>query len=297
MVEGKKLSIILPCLNEHDAVRRIVSRLTENWPDAEIIVVDDGSTPPLEFEQAVKIIRHPARMGNGAAIKSGAREASREILLFMDSDGQHDPDDIPALLDKFDEGYDMVVGARSADSHSTVHRKFANSVYNKLASIMTGFKIVDLTSGFRAARSKHFRKFLYLLPNGFSYPTTSTMAFFRCGLSVAYVPIIVHKRTGQSKIRILKDGIRFFVIIMRVGALFSPMRFFLPISVLLFLLGSVWYGYTYITQHRFTNMGAVMYLSSLITFFFGLVSEQISALHYRYSEDRRRASDFPDKSG
>jgi len=227
---ANQLSIILPCLNEHVSVQGIAERLAKDWPDAEIIVVDDGSTPPLQIDAPVKIIRHPARLGNGASIKSGAREASREFLLFMDSDGQHDPADIPALLEKIDEGYDMVVGARAAESHSSLHRRFANSFYNKLASIMTGFKIIDLTSGFRAARAMHFRKFLYLLPNGFSYPTTSTMAFFRCGLPIAYVPITVSKRSGKSKIRLLHDGVRFFVIIMRVGALFSPMRFFLPIS-------------------------------------------------------------------
>ncbi len=159
---------------------------------------------------------------------------------------------------------------------------------------MTGFRIQDLTSGFRAARARPFRNFLYLLPNGFSYPTTSTMAFFRCGYSVAYVPIRASQREGLSKINVLRDGVRFLVLILRIGALFSPMRLFLPVALTLFVLGTAWYGYTYATTSRFTNMSAVLYLSSLLTFLFGIVSEQISALHYRYSEERRRHSDRDD---
>lgn len=288
---GKKLSIILPCLNESATLPGIVQRLEETYPDAEIIVVDDGSSPPVPATGKAIVIRHPTTIGNGAAIKTGVRKATGDYLVFMDTDGQHDVDDIEKLLEPFDQGYDMVVGARDPDTHASAARRYANMGFNRLASLMTGFQIKDLTSGFRAARAKPFRNFLYLLPNGFSYPTTSTMAFFRCGYPVAYVPIRASSRSGRSKIRILRDGVRFFVLILRIGALFSPMRLFLPVALLLFSLGTGWYFYTFVTLHRFTNMSAVLYLSAMLTFLFGIVSEQISALHYRYSEERRRASD------
>jgi len=283
-----KLSIIIPCLNEASTLPDLVERIEALYPDAELIIVDDGSTPPIQPTGNATILRHPKTIGNGAAVKTGVRNASGDILVFMDADGQHDPATIRTLLEPFDEGFDMVVGARDPGMHASLARRYANSGFNKLASVMTGFRIMDLTSGFRAARAKPFRNFLYLLPNGFSYPTTSTMAFFRCGYSVAYVPIRVARRQGLSKINIVKDGLRFFVLILRIGALFSPMRFFLPVAVALFFLGTGWHVYTYYNFGRFTNMGAVLYLSALLTFLFGIISEQISALHYRFSEERRR---------
>lgn len=286
-----KISVILPCLNEAATLPGLIEAIEAQYPDAEIIVVDDGSSPPVPPAGSARIIRHPKTIGNGAAVKTGARNATGDYLVFMDSDGQHDPSDIPRLLEAFEEGYDMVVGARHTSTHASSARRFANFTFNKLATLMTGFYIEDLTSGFRAARATPFRNFLYLLPNGFSYPTTSTMAFFRCGYSVHYVPIRASKREGTSKIKILRDGVRFFVLILRIGALFSPMRLFLPVALVLFVLGTIWYGYTYATTNRFTNMSAVLYLSALLTFLFGIVSEQISALHYRYSEERRRSSD------
>jgi glycosyltransferase involved in cell wall biosynthesis len=231
-------------------------------------------------------------MGNGAAIKTGARNATGSILVFMDADGQHTPADITRLLDKFDEGYDMVVGARHLDSHASLARRIGNTIYNKLASWMTGYPIEDLTSGFRAARSRHFKKFLYLLPNKFSYPTTSTMAFFRSGLPVGYVPIKAMNRTSDRKshIRLFHDGFRFLLIIMKIGALFSPMRFFLPISGTLFLVGITYYAYTYLAWGRLTNMSAILFLSALFTFLIGIVSEQISALHYKDIVETKRRS-------
>ncbi len=291
-IDPASVSVVVPCLNEHHTISDLASRLSTELPGAEIIIVDDGSSPPIPNMAEAVVLRHPYNIGNGAAIKTGARHASRDFLVFLDADGQHDPQDIRRLLDKLDEGYDLVVGARSMDSQASMGRWLANHVYNRFASVLTGFKIQDLTSGFRAARAKPFKNFLYLLPNGFSYPTTSTMAFFRCGYSVAYIPIQAAQRVGKSKIRLFKDGLKFLVIILRIGTLFSPMRFFLPLSFAIFLIATSYYGYTYITANRFTNMSAVLYLSSLFTFLFGIVSEQISALHYRYSEERRRSSDL-----
>ncbi len=286
------LSIILPAKNEAANLPPVLVQLAARFPAAEILVVDDGSTDAtahIARKQGARVISHPYSMGNGAAIKTGARHATGDVLVFMDADGQHDPADIDRLLAKFDEGYEMVVGARQADTHASLGRRLANHGYNRLASWMTGYGIEDLTSGFRAVRARHFRKFLYLLPNGFSYPTTSTMAFFRSGFPVAYVPIRAGRRGGKSHISVLRDGSRFVLIILKVGALFSPMRFFLPLSLVFLLLGVGYYGYTYFTMGRFTNMSAVLLIYSLSLFLIGLVSEQISALHYKgVEEDQRR---------
>jgi len=290
------VSIILPAKNEAENLEKLLPGLRQTFPDEEIIVVDDGSTDStiaICNQNDVNTISHVYSMGNGAAIKTGTRNAAGNILVFMDADGQHSPDDIQHLVDKINDGYDMVVGARQIDTHASITRRIGNTIYNKLASWMTGYPIEDLTSGFRAARARHFRKFLYLLPNKFSYPTTSTMAFFRSGLTVGYVPIKAMNRTGDRKshIRLFHDGFRFFIIIMKIGALFSPMRFFLPISGTLLAAGLGYYAYTYMTSGRLTNMTAILFLSSLFTFLIGIVSEQISALHYKdITETRRRTS-------
>lgn len=290
------VSIILPAKDEAESLKKLLPELRRQYPDEEIIVVDDGSTDTtvdLCSQSGVKVISHVYSMGNGAAIKTGARNATGNILVFMDADGQHAPDDIQRLVDEINNGYDMVVGARMMDTHASITRKVGNTIYNKLASWMTGYPIKDLTSGFRAARARHFRKFLYLLPNKFSYPTTSTMAFFRSGLPVGYIPIRTMNRSGERKshIRLFHDGFRFLIIILKIGALFSPMRFFLPISAALFLTGLVYYGYTYINWGRLTNMSAILFLSSLSTFLIGIVSEQISALHYKDIQETRRRTE------
>ena len=286
----RDISIILPAKNEAESLKILLPKLRQHYPVEEIIVVNDGSsdhTTEICNQNHVTVVSHVYSMGNGAAIKTGARNASGDILIFMDADGQHNPEDINRLTEKLDAGFDMAVGARQTDTHASLARKLGKSLYNRLASWMTGYPINDLTSGFRAARAKHFKRFLYLLPNKFSYPTTITMAFFRSGLPVAYVPIQAIDRQGNSKshIRLFHDGFRFFIIILKIGALFSPMRFFLPISALLLMVGVSYYGYTYINWGRLTNMSTILILSSLFTFLIGIVSEQISALHYKDIED------------
>ncbi len=284
----KNISIIIPAKNEELGLSKLIPTLRKLHSSSEIIVVNDGSTDKTEelsISCGAKVITHNYSKGNGAAIKTGARAATNSILVFMDADGQHKPEDISHLLDKLEEGYDMVIGARRVSTHATSLRLTGNLVYNKLASYMTGHKIKDLTSGFRAVKKEKFLQFLYLLPNGFSYPTTSTMAFFRSGYSVAYIPINALQREGKSHINLLKDGIKFFTIILKIGALFSPMRLFLPVSVFLFLTGLLYYAYTFLTMHRFTNMSGLLFTSSLIIFLMGVLSEQISSLHYKNIDD------------
>ncbi|MDR1850294.1 MAG: glycosyltransferase family 2 protein [Zoogloeaceae bacterium] len=280
----ENLSIVLPAKNEALVIGQTIARIRALFPEAEIIVVNDGSsdnTAALATAAGACVITHPESRGNGAAIKTGARTARGNVIVFMDADGQHDPADIPRLLEKLASGYDMVVGARQAGSQANFGRGLANYLYNRLASYLTGKKIEDLTSGFRAVYTDKFREFLYLLPNGFSYPSTSTMAFFRSGYLVAYEPIHAGKRMGTSHIRIMQDGARFLLIIFKIGTLFSPLKIFAPISVFMFFLATAWYLHTLFTEGRFTNMSALLYTGSVIVFLIGLVSEQITSLMYK----------------
>ncbi len=225
-------------------------------------------------------------MGNGAAIKRGARAATGDILVFMDGDGQHDPADIARLLEKLDQGYDMVVGARDWESQAGVGRGVANTIYNWLATRMTGHVVADLTSGYRAVRADKFREFLHLLPNGFSYPTTSTMAFFRSAYPVAYVPIKAAQRVGKSHIKPIRDGIRFLLIIFKIATLYSPLKLFAPASVVFFLLGCINYAWTFTQNGRLTNGSTLMWSAGVIVFLIGLVSEQICMLTYSSSRNQ-----------
>lgn len=288
-----RLSIILPAKNEAANLKPLLTQLTAQYPTVEMIVVDDGSTDDtasLCQAHGVRRIRHPYSLGNGAAVKTGARVATGEVLVFMDGDGQHDPADIARLLAKLDEGYDMAVGARRDHSQASWGRGLANRVYNRLASWMTDRPVLDLTSGFRAVRANQFREFLYLLPNGFSYPTTITMAFFRSGYPVAYVPIVAGQRGGKSHLRPMRDGVRFLLIIFKVGTLYSPLKLFFPISMGFFLLGLGYYAHTFMTQGRFTNMGTLLFIVAVLVFLMGLVSEQITSLFYQKTEPGRERS-------
>lgn len=283
-----RISIVLPAKNEAAALKDLLPRLTSAQPGAEIIVVDDGSTDDTRAvceSAGVICLSSPYSMGNGAAIKRGARAATGEILVFMDGDGQHDPADIARLLARLDTGYDMVVGARDWESQAGVGRGVANTVYNWLASKMTGQVVADLTSGFRVVKASRFREFIHLLPNGFSYPTTSTMAFFRSAYGVAYEPIKAAQRVGKSHIKPLKDGVRFLLIIFKIATLYSPLKLFVPVSVLFFVLGCANYAWTFLHEGRLTNMSTLMWSATVIVFLIGLVSEQITSLMYVKSRD------------
>lgn len=283
------LSIILPAKDEAAALPSLLTELHTHYPDAELVVVDDGSsdaTGAIATEHGAHVVRHPYSMGNGAAVKSGARAARGMRLVFMDADGQHDAKDIAALLAKLDSGYEMAVGARKRGSQASIGRGLANGLYNRLASWMVGHPIRDLTSGFRAVDAKRFREFLHLLPNGFSYPTTITMSFFRAGYGVAYVPIVAAKRIGKSHIQPLRDGVRFLLIIFKVATLYAPLKLFLPISVLFFALGLGWYIHTFISSHHFSVMSALLFITAVLVFLIGLISEQITNLLFiRHNHD------------
>ena len=286
-VASRELTILLPAYNEEQSIGNTIREIKDLYPECEILVVDDGSKDRTQ-DEAIKaganVWKHPHNIGNGAAIKTGLRYASGEWVLMMDADGQHKPADIASLLEH-KENYDMVVGARSKGSRTSLHRDLANFIYNWLASYITKFKVEDLTSGFRLVRNERVSKFIYLLPNTFSYPTTITMAYLRSGLSIKYVPIQTLARKGKSKIKLFQDGIRFFLIITKIATLFSPFRIFLPVSFIFFMTGLGYYLFTYITQHRFTNMSMLLLSSSVIIFMMGLISEQISQMRYDRVED------------
>ncbi|WP_376694306.1 glycosyltransferase family 2 protein [Wenzhouxiangella sp. EGI_FJ10409] len=292
-MSARTLSIIIPAKNEEGAIGGLVEDIVARYPDAETLVIDDGSTDKTAEtakRAGARVISHPHSLGNGAAVKTGARNASGEILVFLDGDGQHNPADIPRLLERLDEGFDMVVGARAtAKSHANTGRLMANGVYNLVASIVTGHTIPDLTSGFRAARAAKFRKYLYLLPNGFSYPTTITMAFMRSGFPVDFIDIEAAARIGKSHIRPIHDGLRFLIIIFKIATLYAPLKLFLPASAAFFTTGLGYYLFTYITQSRFTNMSLLLFCASVIIFLIGLISEQITSLNYKDTDSETGA--------
>lgn len=278
-----RLSIIIPAKNEAEIIGEVVATVRQQYPEAEILVVNDGSeddTAAVAEKAGAKVLTHPVSLGNGAAIKAGARAASGDVLVMMDGDGQHKAEDIPSLVERLDAGYDMAIGARDSGSHAGVGRLAANGLYNVFASLISGHRIPDLTSGFRAVRADFFREFLFLLPNGFSYPTTITMAFLRSGYPVTFVPINAERRTGTSHIRPIRDGLRFFAIIFKIATLYAPLKVFLPISGVFFLGGVGYYAYTYATMGRFTNMSMLILSASVIIFLIGLISEQITALTF-----------------
>ena len=281
------LSIVIPAKNEAGSIRKLLLAIQSECPGAEILVINDGSTDStsvIASESGARVIDHPTSMGNGAAIKTGARNARGSVLVFLDADGQHKAEDIPRLLERMSHGFEMVVGARSSgESHASAARLLANGAYNLVASLVTGQKIPDLTSGFRAVRADLFKRFLYLLPNGFSYPTTITMAFMRSGYPVDFVDIHAEKRQGKSHIRPLRDGVRFVVIIFKIATLYAPMKLFLPTSLTFFVIGLGYYFYTFMTVGRFTNMSLLLFSASVVIFLIGLISEQITALNYKDS--------------
>ena len=289
-MDRPEVSIIIPVNNEEQTVGGIIKKIKALHPEFEIIVINDGSTDEtgaVAKDAGAIVYSHPYNIGNGAAIKSGIRIASGEILVFMDGDGQHNPEDIKRLI-KWLPDYDMVVGARPKGHQASWIRALGNRVFNWLASYVSKFTVEDLTSGFRAIKSGVAHNLLYLLPNTYSYPTTLTLGVLRNGKSVKYTSIEIQGRQkGKSKIRVFRDGIRFFMIITKICGLYSPLRIFLPVSFVIFCLGLGHYLYTFLTSGRFTNMSALLFTTSVLIFMMGLISEQISQMRFERSEGDR----------
>ena len=276
------VSVIVPAFNESQSIEGLVSGLRRAGSWHEILVVDDGSTDDTGSRAAqagARVIRHPYNKGNGAAVKTGIRQATGGVVLILDGDGQHRPSDAVRLIDGLRE-YDLVVGARSSSTQANGARRIGNALLNTIASYLAEHPIPDLTSGFRAARREPLLEFLHLLPNGFSTPTTTTLAFLRAGYSVHFEPIDAGVRQGHSKIRFGADGLQFFVILLKVITIFSPMRIFLPLSAASFALGGIYALWTIATQSHVTNSSVLLILLSVIIFLVGLVSEQISSLRF-----------------
>ena len=287
MFNSSHVSVVIPAYNEEEVIGTILGQIQRQPQVDEIVVVDDGSTDQtvavVTEHPGVRVVRHPYNIGNGAAVKSGIRAATGDIILLMDCDGQHPPTDIPSLLQHMDR-YDMVVGARSTGTQSDWQRNLANWVFNRYASYIVGHPVPDLTSGFRAIRADIARSFVYLLPNGYSYPTTLTIALFRAGYAVKYQPFVSPARIGTSKVRPLKDGLRFLLTLTRLATLFVPLKIFLPISLLFLLVGGSYTIGHLALESRFSGFGGLITSIGAFIFMLGLVSEQIALLRYINSD-------------
>ena len=282
MAHPSAVSVVVPAFNEEAAIEALVTDLRAADPWHEVLVVDDGSkdaTAERAAAAGARVVRHPYNKGKGAAVKTGIRNATGEYILIVDGDGQHKPDDARRLVSRLGE-YDLVIGARSTGTQATHTRRFGNSALNWLAGYLTDRDIPDLTSGFRGARREHLREFIHLLPNGFSTPTTTTLAFIKAGYNVTFEPIEARQRTGQSKIRLARDGTKFLMIIFRIVTIFSPLRIFLPFSLASFLVGFGYALWTIWTQSHITNSSVLLIIFAVIVFLVGLVSEQISTLRF-----------------
>jgi glycosyltransferase involved in cell wall biosynthesis len=282
LADPASVSIVIPAMNEADAIGTVVASLRAAAPWREVLVVDDGSTDETSARArsaGACVVRHPYNKGNGAAVKTGIRRANGDFVLIIDADGQHPPEDAQRLAARLGE-FDLVIGARSGSTQATVARRLGNALLNRLASYLTSRPIADLTSGFRGARTEYLREFIHLLPNGFSTPTTTTLAFIKAGYNVAFEPVDARQRSGTSKIRFAKDGTRFLLILLRIITLFSPLRIFLPISIVSFATGSMYGIWNMITTGKIPNGAVILILFAVIVFLVGLISEQIASLRF-----------------
>ncbi len=280
MADPSVVSVVIPAMNEEDSIAGVVSGLRSLAAWREVLVIDDGSsdaTAQRAEHAGARVIRHPYNKGNGAAVKTGIRNASGEFILIVDGDGQHQPVDAQRIAARLGD-YDLVIGARSTGTQATLTRRAGNALLNRLATYLTGRPIPDLTSGFRAARRDYLREFLHLLPNGFSTPTTTTLAFIKAGYNVTFEPVHARPRTGQSKLRVARDGAKFFLILLRVITIFSPLRIFVPLSGLTLAVGAAYGLVNFVAAGRIPNGAVILLLFAVIVFLVGLISEQISSL-------------------
>jgi glycosyltransferase involved in cell wall biosynthesis len=282
MAAPRDVSVIIPAFHESGAIADVIRGLAAAGPWHEILVVDDGSTDDTAANAqaaGARVIRHPYNKGNGASVKTGIRAATGEYILIIDGDGQHQPADALRLVEKLGD-YDLVVGARSSATQAGSARRIGNGVLNRLASVLADREIPDLTSGFRAMRREYVREFLHLLPNGFSTPTTTTLAFIKAGYNVAFVPIEARTRVGTSKIRFSRDGLKFLLIVVRVITVFSPLRVFVPIAGVSMAAAILYGGWTIVESHKIANGAVILFLFAVLVFLVGLISEQIASLRH-----------------
>jgi glycosyltransferase involved in cell wall biosynthesis len=291
-VLSEQLTILIPAFNEAETIGDVLAQLHVLYPDAEMLVIDDGSkdeTSQIAQASGARVVRHPYNKGNGASVKTGLRNATRDVVIIFDADGQHDAQDIQKLVDCIGE-YDLVVGARDESSQTDFGRRMYHHFLNGLASYLGGINVPDATSGFRAARRTDLLQFIHLLPNGFSTPVTTSLAFIKAGYSVKFLPTTMLKRQGgTSKIKPVRDGSRFIIIAFRMSTMFAPMKLFLPISVALFvvaLLYSIW-DILFVTQRLYiTNSAVLFFTMAILIFLIGLVAEQIAALRFERVEKK-----------
>lgn len=286
MADPSTTSVVIPAFEESASIGGVVEALRAAAPWKEILVIDDGSTDDTATRAAAagaEVIRHPYNKGNGASVKTGVRRASGEWILVIDADGQHQPGDALRLVRALGV-YDLVIGARTAHTQATWTRRAGNGVLNWLAGYLAERQIPDLTSGFRAARREYLLEFLHLLPNGFSTPTTTTLSFLRAGYNVHFEPIDARKREGKSKIRLARDGASFFLILLKVITIFSPLKIFVPISAGSFVLGVLYLIWNVVLYDRIPNGAVLLLMFAAMVLLVGLISEQISALRF---ESRR----------
>jgi glycosyltransferase involved in cell wall biosynthesis len=282
VAQPSDVSVVIPAFNEEASIGAVVERVRARHAWKEIVVVDDGSadqTAARAEAAGARVVRHPYNKGNGAAVKTGLRAAAGEVVLLMDADGQHDAEDIDALITPIGV-HDMVIGARKAGDQSLV-RAFGNAMFQGLASWLTGRPIPDLTSGFRAARRDRMLEIIHLLPNGFSYPTTSCLAFLKAGYNVSFAPIRAHRRVGTSKIRPLRDGTKFFLIIFKIVTLYNPLKIFFPLSAASFVLGAAYGVWNVVAKGKIPMGSALLIQLAVVVFLFGLISEQIASTQER----------------
>jgi glycosyltransferase involved in cell wall biosynthesis len=286
MADALATSVVIPAFDEQASIGGVVEDLRAAAPWKEVIVVDDGSADDTAARAAAagaRVIRHPDNKGNGASVKTGIRNAAGDWILIIDADGQHGAADAVRLVAPLGT-YDLVVGARSAQTHATIARRAGNAVLNRIAGYLANRHIPDLTSGFRAARREYLMEFLHLLPNGFSTPTTTTLAFLRAGYNVRFEPIEARPRTGRSKIRLARDGASFFLILLKVITIFSPLKIFAPLSASAFVLGVTYGAWNFVQYDRIPNGAVLLLMFAVMVFLVGLISEQISTLRF---ESRR----------
>lgn len=280
MIKIHDYTVIIPAYNEEEGIVSVIKALNNIADKCEIIVVDDGSsdnTRKLASETGARIIHHPYNKGYGASLKTGIRNAKTDVVLLMDADGQHKPDDAFKLLQYMDE-YDMVVGSRTSNSHVSTLRKPGKKILSIVANYLAGTKIPDLNSGFRAIRKSMVMDFMHILPNGFSFTTTITLAALTSGYSVKYVPIDAPKRVGKSKIKPFRDGFRFIMLIVRTISLFNPMKVALPVSVFFIFSGLAYAIDTIISTNHIASGALLALIAGTIIFFFGIIADQISVL-------------------